>query len=83
MENTTRYFIVFYKVKVSGLSTLSDGQINLSVTGDKPFLNRYSVIEYIKKQGKSFLDVLITNFIEVSEEDYKTWSYIEPDKKDN
>lgn len=71
---TTRYFIVFYKAKFEGQIMLSDGQINMDVKGDNPYLNRDRCFEIIKEQNPKIKELIITNFIEVSKDDYVTWS---------
>jgi len=70
---STRYFIVFYKAKFEGQIMLSDGQINMDVTGETPFLNREKCFEVIKNHNPKVLELIITNFIEVTKDEYVTW----------
>jgi len=69
----TRYFIVFYKAKFEEQIMLSDGQINMDVTGETPFLNREKCFEVIKNHNPKVLELIITNFIEVTKDEYLTW----------
>lgn len=71
---TTRYFIVFYRARFEGQLSLSEGQINMDVKGDNPFLNRNKCFDVIKQHNPKVMDLIITNFIEVSESEYKTWT---------
>ena len=52
---------------------LSDGQINMDVTGETPFLNREKCFEVIKNHNPKVLELIITNFIEVTKDEYVTW----------
>jgi len=68
-----RYFIVFYagliltkqgKVQMQGQSTLS--------TYDNRYLNRIRTIDILKKDN-ALSQVIITNIIELSKDDYRAW----------
>jgi len=73
-NGTTRHFIVLYLAKY-GFSTCT-WQINITITGIMPFLNRNKCIELISENNAhlKFEEIVITNFIEISEGEYKEWT---------
>lgn len=76
MENETkpnRYFITIYELETT--TGLKSGQINFTM-GNGSFLRREGCSEWIKNTNKhlfTITNVLITNIIELSEQDYNDW----------
>jgi hypothetical protein len=69
-----RYFIVFYIIGNS--SSLVHGNISF-YTDDGTFAKQAEVVDEITKSypqnARKHKDIVITNIIELSEEDYNTW----------
>jgi hypothetical protein len=66
----SRYFVVAYRVKkANGL--MADGQINITVKG--VYMSRARVIEIIKESDPENIIPIITNIIELTEEEFNVW----------
>jgi len=69
-ENSKRYFIVSF----SGFNDIGNVTGFIDFSTDGGFLNLKTTIEFIKeKQG--IKECVITNIIEVSEQDFNDWNY--------
>lgn len=69
-ENSKRYFIVSF----SGFNDIGNVTGFIDFSTDGGFLNLKKTVEHIKqKQGIN--ECVITNIIEVSEQDFNDWNY--------
>lgn len=65
-----RYFIVFYiAIKGDGRVT---GQCGLHT--NEGYLSRKGAVNWLKLQDNELADIVFTNIIELSKEDYESWS---------
>jgi hypothetical protein len=79
-KETVRYFVVFYIATGDNNSQIT-GEMNFSCSGVNPFLVRTIIVEKIINSVKEknvegareVKSVVITNFIELTEKEYKVW----------
>lgn len=70
LENDNRYFIVAY-IGTHPMGKLT-GLVDITTNGQ--YLNRALTIENIKEQNSELSSVVITNVIEMTKEDFDSWS---------
>lgn len=74
-----RYFIVMYaflavqRFLIWDISTYRCGHITLS-TNDGKYINLEKLIPLIKKDLKNAQAIVITNIIELNQQDYQSWT---------
>jgi len=68
-ENSKRYFIVCF----SGLNDMGNATGFIDFSTDGGFLNLKTTVEYIK-QNQELKECIITNIIELSEQDFNDWN---------
>lgn len=67
----TRHFIVFYTaVSKDGVHA---GNIGITASGNKPFLNQEDTIRIIKVDRPTLTEAVITGFNEVTKSEYEAW----------